>query len=44
MVPFRKIGESMGAAVSWNGETRTVFGSKEATYIRLKLDSKSLCK
>lgn len=41
MVPFRKIGESMGAAVSWNGETRTVFGSKEATYIRLKLDSKS---
>ena len=39
MVPFRIIGESIGTEVGWNGETKTVFGSKGSTHIRLTLES-----
>ena len=39
MVPFRIIGESIGTEVGWNGKTKTVFGSKGSTQIRLTLGS-----
>jgi phospholipase C len=40
MVPARKIFELLGAAVQWDGDTRTVTGIKGNTKISLQIDSK----
>jgi spore germination protein len=39
LVPFRKIGEAMGAVVGWNSQTRTVYGIKGSTRVELKIDN-----
>ena len=40
MVPMRKIFEVLGAEVNWNGETRTVTGTKGNIEIKLQIDNK----
>ena len=37
MVPLRAIFEALGAAVSWDGETRTIFAIKEDTNILMQV-------
>lgn len=39
MVPMRKIFEVLGAEVEWDGETRTVTGSKENIEVKLQIDN-----
>ncbi|NPV43870.1 MAG: copper amine oxidase [Firmicutes bacterium] len=39
MVPFRKIGESMGVVVGWNERDRTIHGRKGSIYVKLQLDN-----
>ncbi|NLD48204.1 MAG: copper amine oxidase, partial [Clostridiaceae bacterium] len=39
IVPMRAIFESLGAKVEWNGQTRTVTGSKENIRVTLQIDS-----
>ncbi|MGI6484760.1 MAG: stalk domain-containing protein [Tepidanaerobacteraceae bacterium] len=39
MVPFRKIGEALGAAVHWEQDTRTIKAYKGSTSVTLKVGS-----
>lgn len=39
MVPMRKIFEILGAEVNWDGETKTVTGTKGNTSIKLQIDN-----
>jgi hypothetical protein len=39
MVPMRKIFESLGASVDWNGDTRTITSSKGDTSIVMAIDN-----
>ncbi len=39
LVPFRKIGESIGAAVNWDNKTRTITANKGTTEVILKIGS-----
>ena len=38
-MPFRKIGESIGAAVNWDNKTRTITANKGTTEVILKIGS-----
>lgn len=44
LVPFRKILEEMGAAVDWNGNTKTVTAKKGDVEIKLVIDNKVMYK
>ena len=39
MVPMRKIFESMGAEVDWNGDIQTITSTKDATVIVMQIDN-----
>ncbi|WP_017753926.1 copper amine oxidase N-terminal domain-containing protein [Calidifontibacillus oryziterrae] len=40
LVPMRKIFESLGASISYDGKSQTVFASKSGTEIKLQIGSK----
>ena len=42
MVPMRKIFEELGADVQWDGETKTITGTKDDTTIVMQLDNKEM--
>ena len=42
MVPMRKIFEELGADVQWDGETKTITGTKEDTTIIMQIDNKEM--
>ena len=39
MVPLRKIFESMGAVVDWDGDTRTAFAEKNTRFVEAQIDN-----
>ena len=41
MLPFRYIVEKMGAKVTWNEETRTVFSELNDSFLTLQIDNKT---
>ncbi len=44
MVPMRKIFESLGAVVTWDGSTQTATGQKGGTIVNISINSKTLFK
>jgi len=43
LVPLRGVFETLGAAVDWDGATRTVTARRPGSYVRLRIDSRVAC-